>query len=171
MKKTKLTYSENVKKWVKALHIYLASIWGGGAASLFAIHCLFTPDSGPELYARNMALISVDNYVIIPSATGCFLTGITLSYLTQWGYLKFYWIIVKLSFNAILIFAGFFWLIPWLDKMAEASSSFRHMMMIEPSSAAAMDVHMIMAVGQTTLMLFLVIISVFKPWGKTGMKG
>jgi TPR repeat protein len=43
--------------------IYLACIWGGGAASLFAIHSLFNPESGLELFARNPALIYVDDYI------------------------------------------------------------------------------------------------------------
>ena len=58
------------KKWLKVLHVYLGGIWGGGAASLFAIHCLYPTNSGPELYARNMAMIYIVNYIIIPAAIG-----------------------------------------------------------------------------------------------------
>ena len=155
-----------IKKWVKALHIYLASIWGGGAASLFAIHCLLNPNSGPELYARNMALIHIDNYIIIPAATGCFVTGLVYTYLTKWKHLKYYWVLTKLGANIVLIFAGFLWFVPWLQKMAEASMSARAIASIDPSHLASMDTHIVMAVGQTALVFFLTIISVFKPWGK-----
>ena len=87
--------SGTATKWLKTLHIFLACVWGGGASSLFAIHCLFSPDTGPVLYARNMALIYVDSYIILPSSIGCLLTGLIYSQCTRWGDVKYHWLIVK----------------------------------------------------------------------------
>lgn len=92
MDSTKLKLSVRAQKWLKTVHVYLACVWGGGASSLFAIHCFFWPDPGPELYARNMALIYVDNYILIPSAIGIFLTGLIYCQLTKWGYLRYQWL-------------------------------------------------------------------------------
>jgi hypothetical protein len=156
-------------KWLKTFHIYLACIWGGGAASLFAIHCLFNPDPGPELFARNLALIYVDDYIMMPSALGCLITGLVYAQLTTWGYLKYYWIIVKGSANMIFLLAGYFWFIPWLGRMAETSLRMRSYLLTDPAYDAAMQVHMAMAFGQAVLVFILVLLSVFKPWGKTGI--
>jgi hypothetical protein len=45
----------------------------------------------------------------------------------------------------------------------------RNYLTIDPSYDVAMYVHMAMVFSQAALVFFLVILSVFKPWGKTGM--
>jgi hypothetical protein len=110
----------------------------------------------------------IDNYVIIPAAVGSCLTGLLYSHLTNWGYLKHYWIIFKWAFTIIFIVIGFFWLIPWLDTMLEASIAIRHLHMIDPSIYDVdISFHFAMTIVQTVLILFIVIISIFKPWGRT----
>jgi len=166
-----LKLSINNQKWLKVLHVYLGGIWGGGAASLFAIHCLYPTNSGPELYARNMAMIYIDNYIIIPAAIGSCLTGLLYSHLTNWGYLKYYWVIIKWIFTITFIVIGFFWLIPWLNNMLEVSTTMRSFSVIDPSRYdVAMTIHLAMTIVQTVLLFFIVIISIFKPWGRTKYK-
>lgn len=163
--------SPSNQKWLKVLHVYLGGIWGGGAASLFAIHCLYPTNSGAELYARNMAMIYIDNYIIIPAAIGSCLTGLIYSHFTNWGYLKYYWVIVKWVFTIIFIVIGFFWLIPWLNIMLEFSDAMRNFPVISSSDYdVAMSVHLAMTVLQAAFLLFIVIVSVFKPWGRTQFK-
>lgn len=159
--------STRTRNWLNAFHIYLGCVWGGGASSLFALHCLYNPNSGPELYARNIALIYIDNYLLVPSAIGCLLTGLLYCHFTKWGYLRYHWVIVKWASTAIFTLAGFLWFIPWLEKMAELSTSIRAFTTVDPTYGAGMYLHMAMAAAQALLVLFLVIISVFKPWGKT----
>ena len=155
-------------KWLKALHIYLGGIWGGGAASLFALHCLYFPDTGPELYARNMALIYVDTFIIIPSALGVLLTGLVYAHFTKWGYLKYYWVIVKWLSTLVFVLVGFIWIVPWLNRLKDTSLIFRDQLTVDPSFSAPMFSHIAMATIQALLVLFIVVVSVFKPWGKTG---
>ena len=159
------------QKWLKVLHVYLGGIWAGGAASLFAIHCLYPTNSGPEFYARNIAMIHIDNYIIIPAAIGSCLTGLLYSHLTKWGYLKYYWVIAKWIFTIIFIVIGFFGLIPWLNNMLEASNAIRYAHMVDSSNFDVdMSFHLAMTVVQTVLLFFVVIISIFKPWGRTQYK-
>ena len=163
--------SANNQKWLKVLHVYLGGIWAGSAASLFAIHCLYPTNLGAELYARNMAMIYIDNYIIIPAAIGSCLTGLIYSHFTKWGYLKYYWVMVKWIFTIIFIVIGFFWLIPWLNNMLEVSTTIRNSLVIDTSSYdVAMSAHLAMTVLQTVLLFFVVIISIFKPWGRTHFK-
>ena len=170
MKTTQKNLPLKGQKWLRTFHIYLGCIWGGGASSLFALHCLYNPDSGPELFARNMALIYIDSYILVPSAIGCLLTGLLYCHLTRWGYLKYYWVIAKWACTGLFIIIGFFWFIPWLDRMAETSLAMRNLTAVDPTYSAKMYIHMIMAAAQATLVFFMVTISVFKPWGKTGVK-
>jgi hypothetical protein len=163
--------STKKQKWLKVLHIYLGGIWGGGAASLFAIHCMYPANSGAELYARNMAMIFIDNYIIIPAAIGSCMTGLIYSHLTKWGYTKYYWVMAKWILTIAFITIGFFWLIPWLNNMLVISEAIRYSPVIDSSSFdVAMSVHFAMTVLQTILLFFVVMISVFKPWGRTKFK-
>ena len=156
------------QKLLKVLHVYFGGIWSGGAASLFAIHCLYFPNSGPELYARNMALIFIDYYIIIPAAVGSCLTGLLYSQFTGWGYVKHYWVIIKWVSTIFFIALGFFWFVPWLHEMIEASMLLRNTPVIDYSRYdVATYIHMGMTIVQTVLLLFLVIISILKPWGRT----
>jgi hypothetical protein len=166
-----LKLSVNNQKWLKVLHVFLGGIWAGGAASLFALHCLYPTNSGPEFYARNIAMIHIDNYIIIPAAIGSCLTGLLYSHLTKWGYLKYYWVIAKWIFTIIFIVIGFFWLIPWLNNMLEASNAIRYAHMVDSSNFDVdMTYHLAMTVVQTFLLFFVVVISIFKPWGRTKYK-
>ena len=118
-----------------------------------------------------MAMIYIDNYIIIPAAIGSCLTGLLYSHLTKWGYLKYYWVIAKWIFTITFIVIGFFWLIPWLNNMLEVSTTLRNSLVIDSSSYdVAMSVHLAMTVLQSVLLFFVVIISVFKPWGRTKFK-
>ena len=161
--------SFNSQKLLKVLHVYFGGIWCGGAASLFAIHCLYFPGSGPELYARNMALIFIDYYIIIPAAAGILITGVFYSQLTNWGYFRYYWVIVKWGGTLFFIIIGFSWMVPWLNNMMEVSMSLRDAPTIDYSRYdVEMYMHLGMTVVQTVLLLFMVIVSILKPWGRTG---
>lgn len=166
-----MRFTVNSQKMLKVLHLYLAAVWCGGAASLFAIHCLYFPNSGPELYARNMALIFIDYYIIVPAAVGSILTGLFYSQWTHWGYLKHYWIIVKWGLTLFIFALGVFWLVPWLNTIMEISMALRDTTVIDYSRYDVADfIHFGMTVAQTALLLFMIIISVIKPWGKTEFK-
>ncbi len=118
-----------------------------------------------------MAMIFIDNYIIIPAAIGSCLTGLIYSHLTKWGYVKYYGVMVKWILTIVFIIIGFFWLIPWLNNMLEISEAMRYSPVIDSSSLdVAMSVHFAMTALQTILLFFLVMISVFKPWGKTKFK-
>lgn len=71
----------------------------------------------------------------------------------------------------MFIVIGFFWLIPWLNNMLEISEAIRYTPVIDSSNYdVAMSVHFAMTVLQVVLLFFVVIISVFKPWGRTYFK-
>jgi hypothetical protein len=159
------------QKLLKILHIYFGGIWCGGAASLFAIHCLYFPNSGPELYARNMSLIFIDYFIIIPAAIGSCVTGVLYSQMTKWGYLRYHWVIVKWVCTIFFIIIGFIWFVPWLNEMVEVTKPLRDNPVIDYSRYdVSTYIHMGMTVLQTVLLLFLVIISVLKPWGRTNYR-
>ena len=111
---------------------------------------------------------------LLPSAFGCFLTGIFYCHLTSWGYFKYRWIIVKLFSTLFFFIGGLLYFSPWINRMVNASPILGQYSAIDPGYNAAIQFHAIMTASQTFLVFLLVVFSVFKPWGKTvrhGFKG
>ena len=74
------------------------------------------PQNVSELMAYNRANKLIDDWIIIGSATGSFLTGLLLSWKTPWGFFKHWWVIVKLVLTITLILLGTFWLGKWTNE-------------------------------------------------------
>ena len=108
--------------WLLTFHIFFASVWIGTAISMNLI-VLFkaTPKSGEELYAFNLSVKLLDDFLIAPSAVGVVITGFLISLLTKWGFFKFPWVTVKWVGTIALLMSGGFWLLPWLNRMIALS--------------------------------------------------
>ncbi|MDR1395006.1 MAG: hypothetical protein LBK52_02390, partial [Deltaproteobacteria bacterium] len=76
-------FGKNGQKILKVIHLLMAGLWIGGAVGLNLMLLLLGPAAaGEELYGYNMSVILVDDFVIIPGAMGCLVTGILISGLT-----------------------------------------------------------------------------------------
>jgi len=68
------------------------------------------------------------------------------------------------SSTLVFVLVGFFWIVPWLKRLKEASTALRHQITVNPSFSAPMHSHIAMAAIQASLVLVIVIVPVFKPW-------
>jgi len=161
----KLTVKQT--KWIRALHMLSACLWGGGALSLVLLHCLFVPSSGEALYGRDICLKLVDQYVVTAGALGCLLTGFIFAWKSSWGFFRFKWIITKWVINISFIIFGFTCFMPWLDRMSELSGNTGALALQTPEYLRSQLLNEISAFAVFGCLLFLVWVSVFKPWGKT----
>ncbi len=154
----------NVRKWVKVLHIISAGVWIGGTASLTALICRYHPDS-PESFGAHYSLLRIiDLYIIAPGAFGCFITGAIYSYKYNFGFFRLKWIIAKWLLNISFILFGGIVVLPQLD----AAIALGENMAAVAAETAAMEVmHVSINIVQWLIIVLLVFLSVFKPWGKT----
>jgi len=60
-----------------------------------------------NMYAGYLHILEMIHDYKETAAIGSFLTGLLYSHLTNWGYLKHYWIIVKWVFTITFIVIGF----------------------------------------------------------------
>ena len=127
----------------------------------------YTPQ-GDELYAVNACIKLLDDYIIIPSAFGCLITGLLICWLTNWGFIKFNWVIVKWVATVAQIIFGTFWLGPWTNNATAIADADRINAL--HNAIYLYDRHMnnIWGSVQVAFLVVLVFISVFKPWGKRG---
>lgn len=98
------------------------------------------------------------------------LTGLFYAHFTEWGYLRYYWIIAKWLSTLVFVLVGLLWIVPLLGRVRETSMTFRAQLTVDPSFSGPMYLHIAMAAVQALLVLCIVIISIFRPWGRTGFK-
>lgn len=153
------------RNWTKVIHLFSACLWGGGAMSMVLIHCAFTPLSGDELYARDLCLKIIDEYVVTSGALGCLFTGAIFCVAGGWGFFRLRWIVLKWALNVGYILFGLLCYMPWLEEMARLSGSKRMMALQTPEYLKNQTLNEISAFAVLASLAVLVWVSVFKPWG------
>lgn len=160
------------RNWLKAFHIFFSGAWVGAALSMLTIGFLAgAPESGGELHGYAASVKLIDDYVIIASALGSLFTGLLLSWLTNWGFFKYYWIIVKLAVTVGAVLFGTFFLGPWVNAI-EAYSA-KHGLESLQNAWFLSRFRMNLGFGsvQALLICAMIFISVLKPWGRRGIPG
>lgn len=154
-------------KWLKCVHLLTIGAWLGGSFSLVIMTTAFSGAGGEALYGLNLAIHTVDVYVVtIVGAVGTLITGLVYGFLTGWGFFKHRWLLVKWVLTLSIIVFGTFWLGPWEEAMlaisqkttSEAANSGEYLALLQNFSRYGP-----VCLG---LLVFMVILSVFKPWKK-----
>ena len=152
------------QKWLKALHIFFAALWAGGAFAMvtrqFGIHA----DHGMELYGILSMLKYIDDCVIIPGAIGSLLTGLTYSIWTNWGWIKHRWIAVKWLINLFGVLFGTFFLGPWLNGLPPIALEKGLLALSDPAYLHNRRMLYIFGTFQCLTIIFALVLSALKPW-------
>ncbi|MDJ0795293.1 MAG: hypothetical protein QNJ51_00420 [Calothrix sp. MO_167.B12] len=155
------------KNWLLSVHIIFAALWTGTVLSMFLLALLNQGSTSADvLYALHSAINLLDDYVVIPCAIGSVVTATCLCWLTNYGFMKFWWIITKWFLTISLIVFGTFCLYPW-SVSAESIAQTQGLSAFE-DRVYVVDARGILigAVIQAVFLLFIIIISVIKPWGR-----
>lgn len=151
-----------VQHWYKSFHVLFACLWTGAVAAVVLIFWMTDPLANKEIILHASLLMDrIDKFIIIPSSVLCYIFGLILSWQTNWGFIKFKWIIVKLVLGTGLILFGILFLGPWVmasDALLE-QGDFITYQGIQQKLGIAMSI-------QLLVILSVVLISTTKPWGK-----
>jgi len=154
-------------KWLKCFHLLAAAGWIGGAISLMLLHFLrFQGDAiGDVLHGIDRASHMIDmGVVVLLGALGCFLTGLLYSLLTNWGFFRHKWLIVKWVITVFCILSGTFFLGPWETGMNDISRQLGGAALLDDRYLSYMYLNFWFGMVQVLLLVSAMFISVFKPW-------
>lgn len=154
------------KNWLKIFHLVFAILWVGGGLTLVLMQATLKATSGGELYGLLRAAKFVDDFIIIPGAVGSLLTGLLYSVFTNWGFFKHHWITVKWVINIGGVIFGTFWLGEWLNGMPPIAGTLGLEALADPTYNHFHDMNQLWGSVQVSTLVFAVVISVLKPWGK-----
>ena len=159
-------------RWLKVLHLICVSCWIGGAVSLLLLYFLKSDiDDGAVLYGISQAIHHVDRkVVVIPGAIGCLLTGLAFSTLSNWGFVKQRWIVVKWIITVSAILFGTFFLGPWETAMMKISGELGLAALGDQEYLYNQRMNLWFGSLQCATLLVAVWISVFKPWRSAPLK-
>jgi len=152
----------HVRNWYKAFHVLSTCIWFGSVLSVILVHLLsigVTQEKALPFY--NGIMEKIDYWLIIPSSICSYLSGLLMSWQTNWGFFRYKWIIVKLVLGTSLILFGIFFLNTWIVRASETVFD-----NIPEYNVTRMKLGISMVV-QALVIAFLIVISNLKPWGKT----
>jgi uncharacterized protein with FMN-binding domain len=158
--------STRAKNVLLSLHILLTTAWVGGLVvmlMLFYTRAGFR--NGDELAVVDRTIFYIHEYVIVNVNFGFVFTGLCFSSFTRWGFVKFYWVILK--WLMLFVFAAIITvlMIPAVNGMAARSDVLRGAALSDPTYLA----HSARVVWITWLELIglagVIVVSVFKPWG------
>ncbi|WP_165043219.1 hypothetical protein [Dysgonomonas sp. ZJ709] len=151
-------------KVLKTLHLIFAMIWTCGAIAMVLITFLTDAESADELYMKNIILLAIDNWLIITGAMTSLAIGIIYGIFTNWGFFKHRWIIVKWIITVVEILFGTFAYHPWLTENLDIIGRLGEAAVWNEDYLFNLKMMEISGFFQAGLLLFLIVISVFKPW-------
>ena len=155
-------------KILKMFHIFFAFCWVISALALCGLLFITHPESGDELYMRSLIVQILDDYFIIPGAIGVLITGLIYSIGTNWGFVKHTWIIVKWIMTILQILFGTFVLGPFVNNNVTLTDRLRDAALTDSVVLGNILTTQIWGTVQLSLLLLMVVISVQKPWRRTG---
>ncbi|HUY88058.1 MAG TPA: hypothetical protein VMV10_04955 [Pirellulales bacterium] len=140
--------SPRLRKFALTAHVACSVGWLGAAAAYLAlaIASLTDPDA-PAAHGFQLAMELTGWFVIVPLSIAALGTGLVQSLGTEWGLLRYYWILVKfaLTFGAATILLLH---MPAMSRASGARSEVLH------------------SGGGLLVLLAATALSVYKPWGR-----
>ena len=166
--KKKLSAKET--KTLKIFHLLFSFMWLGGAIALAVISFFITPNNPSEalIYARILDFIDI--WMIVVGAMGAFFTGLIYSIWTNWGFYKHKWILVKWIIVIIQIAYGTFILGPWVEHNIQIAETMSSNLSNYPVYFENLTKISIGGTIQLFFLVFIVYLSVIKPWKKNKTK-
>ncbi len=153
-------------KVLKIAHLLFAVMWIGGVMALVSIMLGTQPQGVEQMYAVAKDHLVIDKFFLIPGGIGIVLTALIYSIFTKWGFFKVKWVGVKWVLTVVLVLIGKVYMGVTIEKnMDYAAMMLTESLPVEPFFANVRHVA-IAGIVQLVVFLYIVVISVVKPWKK-----
>jgi uncharacterized membrane protein len=152
------------RKTLLLLHIAAGGAWLGldVAVAVLVFTARATSDPGTKAFCfRALELVAI--WPMAVAALISLVTGVLLGVGTKYGLLRYWWVLVKLAMNIVLFTLVLVLLRPGLHEAAD----FGHR--VADGLPASFDSGSLLfpPIVSTSALLFAMVLSVFKPWGRT----
>lgn len=152
-------------KRLKTFHLIFIMMWTVGVIMMGLLYWRRSVNSLEFLYNQTTALF-IDYALVIPGAVLAVVTGIIYGLKTKWGFFKYRWLTVKWIVGVVIILVGTFGLHPLSLEIIDRASATANECISFPTDYFGSKLPIVswMALLQGGGLLFLIWVSVFKPW-------
>ena len=148
------------RKAVLVIHVLTAVGWFGADLVLLALAAAGLAGTDPQVVYPAARLVG--DWVFLPLSGLVWLVGLVNGLSTRWGLFRYRWVLVKLVLTTIMLGLVLFALTPNLRTaaaLAVAGADLNRAELIAPP------------IVSSSLLIFMTILSVYKPWGRTRRSG
>jgi uncharacterized protein with FMN-binding domain len=157
----------HLKRWIKIVHIIFAGCALGGLISILALTKL---KQGGKLQGNafpiDFSILKIFSVIVNYSFFGILGTAFLYEFFTEWGFLKYKWIIAKWTIVGFLFILTIFGLGPAINGMASISDAGFHETVLKAQYIQFTNKVIIFTLLELLCMFILMVTSVIKPWGK-----
>lgn len=160
-----LTMPTGFRKFMLTAHITFSVGWLGAVTGFLALNIAALNSRDMQIIrGAYIAMDLIGWYIILPASILALVTGIIQSLGTKWGLLKHYWVLIKLllTIGSTILLLLHMQPISYVAELASTSPL--------PDSELRNNGSKLLTKAIAALLVLFVttIISVYKPWGKTG---
>ena len=154
-------------KTVKVFHLLFIMMWTVGVLVMGLLYWKPYAGSLDFLYNQSTALF-IDYTLVIPGAILSVVTGIIYGIKTKWGFFKYRWLKIKWIVGIAIILIGTFGLHPQAVEIINQANAAVVGTIAFPTNYFGPKLPIVkwMALLQGIGLIFLIWVSVFKPWNK-----
>lgn len=154
-------------KTLKFFHLVFIMMRTVGVVMMGLLYWRPSANSLEFLYNQTTALF-IDYALVIPGAILTVITGIIYGLKTKWGFFKHRWLLVKWIVGVSIILIGTFGLHPIALETIEQATLSANDAICFPTDyfGIKLDIINIMALLRSIGLIFLIWVSVIKPWKK-----
>lgn len=154
-------------KLLKVFHLIFIMMWTIGVVFMSVLN--WKPESlFPKFIYNQETSLFIDYVFVIPGAVCAVITGIIYGIKTNWGFFKYKWITVKWILGILVVIIGTFVLHPIALNILSNTESLPEENYKFFLNDWRLDIVtlQIMATIQAVALIFLIVVSVYKPWMK-----
>ena len=157
--------SPRLRKWGLAAHITSSLGWLGAVAAFLALGIAgLTSHDAATVRSAYLAMNLIGEFVIVPLSLATLATGVVQALGTEWGLLRYYWVLVKLG---LTIGATLLLLLHQFTAVAEAAQRVSLAAGGPAPSAGRLGTQLVVDASLAiTVLLAATLLSIFKPWGR-----
>lgn len=159
------------KRVLLSIHIFFISLWIGAVVTILLLHLL--KHQSFDVYQRDVVdkiVFTLFDLIIMNASIAVAISGMLFSIFTNWGFVKFYWIIIKWSLLLLLAIMIIFLTSPAINGMASLSDVFQETVLNQEHYLQFENQSFLYLMIQFVTLILIVFISVFKPWGQRRTK-
>lgn len=157
-------------KWLKIAHILLVILFFGGIMSSLALNVRIDLANFDESFLTYKYIVTISEHVIKWGAIGTLLIGFIYGFFTHWGFFKHRWVGVKFVLYLMQTFIGIFIVDGLMVENMELLETQRELALSNPVFLQNHEIRQYAVLFQVAVTLFIVVISVLRPWKKKAGK-